>query len=180
MARSARDSWLSIVEGSKDYVGDCAEWKGAMHGKTPRIHVPADVLYPGSRKGTHTVRSALWSIKFGEPFPNGFVVRMRCMNDCCIADEHMRLVPRQQQAQEQARRGELRTVRSSISRISARRARSVLTVENVQEIRSSAESIDELAKRFGVSKWTIRSILSHRTWADVASNASVFAWRPAA
>lgn len=58
-----------------------------------------------------------------------------------------------------------------------------LDMNKAREIRRKVTeglSIKQLAQEFGVHRGTIRAVVQNRSWVEVASNASVFTWRPAA
>jgi hypothetical protein len=80
--------------------------------------------------------------------PAGLDLDHLCRTRACVNPEHLEPVTRT----ENARRG----------------AKTVLTVEQVREIRASTDSWSTLALRYGISKSGIANVKHRRTWKDVA------------
>lgn len=78
------------------------------------------------------------------PVPEGLVLDHLCRNRACVNPDHLEAVT----CAENIRRGEKAT----------------LTHDQVREIRRIGKASDELAARFGVTRWTLYDILNGRSW----------------
>lgn len=143
-------------------VGDCQEWTGKYHMGSPVFYsrsLPHGRLY---------VRRAAYEFRSGKPIPALHRVFDKCGNPRCVNAEHLvsldraRAVSRVVKAANQVKRG------AAISR--AMRAKSKLTIELVREIRASAESNSELAKKYGVHHSNISLIRLNKAWRETYAN----------
>lgn len=134
--------------------GDCLLWKGAMAtaGETPSI------WWDGKAQ---PVRRVLWAA-MGRRFIAGLAVGVTCNEPKCVAPEHL--------VQRRPRRlKELHPITRAKVSASARRLRSSLTEEAVQEIRLSDEPRKVIAARHSISVKSVEDIQKMRRWAPMTS-----------
>jgi len=159
----------------------CWIWKLALDRGHPKVHFVAPDT--GERKCMRGPRAA-WYLRGGEDIANGRIVfRLACCpNRDCVNPTHVKEGTMKERGTQIRRSGVLRNLPQSIEAATrvARTHRAKLTLEQVREIRSSPETCAELARRFGIAHSQISAIRRGEAWKDIASNASVFTWRPAA
>lgn len=88
--------------------------------------------------------------------PAGLVVRHKCRNRNCVNPDHLEIGTHRENALDRRRDGTQKEGEASTS--------SKLSEEEVLEIRQSTKSQRALAKRYGVGRRAIQSVLSRRTW----------------
>lgn len=154
--------------------GECWIWRGACNRCSgphpePRFWLPAQSRVVGV--------SGAWLLA-GKKLPRGYVVWRVCREPMCLNPEHMRSGTQADRGAWYAQRGLFRgdPHRSLTNAVAARR-RSVLTAEQVQQIRESKDTGRALSLLLGVSESVVsraRRGDTHRT----AAPSSVFTWRP--
>lgn len=157
----------------------CWHWKGALSDGYPHVWMTCpETGKQGSRSGT---RAAL--LLSGRPIPKGHIAYRRCDHLDCVNPAHISTGTKKEWGKWVQKTGKQKgnLQRTAANTANARRTRAKLSVEIVREIRSSNESGVALAARLGVCSQTISRVRTGRAWVDqVATNASVFSWRPAA
>lgn len=105
-----------------------------------------------------------------------------CRHRHCVNPNHSRVGTRHQHGEYVRKTGMLKNRPSKVAASKANgRGKSRITSELAREIRSRTEASNVLAQEYGVARSTIQAIKSGKHWReDVARNASVFNWRPAA
>lgn len=176
-----RNEWLHRLHETCEPVGDCLEWQGpTLKGKTPLVYVPKGFVLPEWGQHRQSARVVMWVLHHGNRPPAGSILRPRCLNDRCVAVEHMGILPRSKQAIEQSKRGEFCTPERHAAAINRARSRKTkLSIELAREIRASSEPARALAPRHGVSRATITAVRRGVLWPEVTNGASIFSWRPA-
>lgn len=94
----------------------------------------------------------------------------------CVNPAHARAETRAQHGAYLRRTGRATTEAKAKSAIRAAQRRRKLTLDQVREIRDSAEPIEALARKLGVSRFAVWSVRAGKTWRTPA--VSVFTWRP--
>ncbi len=140
--------------------GDCWLWTGAViNGEVPAMRLP------GSRK-IHAVRRLILEARGIKPGPRCAIAK--CDQKRCVRPAHAKAATRAE-VQERCTRILAHQQRPSRNaKLSAHsRKRGKLTPEQVDEIRSTTTSQEELAKRWGVSQdtiWKARKRLTYRDY----------------
>jgi hypothetical protein len=98
------------------------------------------------------------------PIPDGINVCHRCDNPCCINPSHLFLGTQADNIADKFAKGRGVTPRL----FGADHSQAKLTEADVLAIRASSASQSQMAKAFGVSKSTIGSIRTGKTWAKPA------------
>lgn len=153
---------------------ECWIWRNAMTGNG----VPSAV-----RNGKNiNPRRELLNLRRSIPVGRMLVI-CRCESKRCINPKHADVVSVRALRQSLGAAGAYAGSRATMRAI-ARKHRSTLDLEKVASIRArvadGSATRAELAREFGVTTQTISNIVLHKTWAEAANGASVFAWRPAA
>jgi hypothetical protein len=125
----------------------CLLWTGSLahHGYGQFI------VWRGGRWAPVRTHRWMWEQTYG-PIPEGLRVLHRCDIRACVEPTHLFLGTVADNQADMKAKGR---ARSGTAR---------LTVEQVAAIRASAEHVDILAARYGVSCWTVYDIRSGRTW----------------
>jgi len=116
------------------------------------------------------------SLHLKRPITLGLEVRHICHNPLCFNPDHLEegthvenmndmIIAKRQAAGK--RLSEVLVGKEHINGRGEKNGRSVLTSNQVLEIRKSVSSIGDLTKQYGVSKTTIRAILSRKIWKHV-------------
>jgi anaerobic selenocysteine-containing dehydrogenase len=92
------------------------------------------------------------------PIPSDLLVLHSCDMPCCVNPDHLRLGTHADNNQDTLVRDRHVTISGE------QQHSSKLTWDAVAEIRSSSETISELARRFGVSRRAIRFVKDGKTW----------------
>lgn len=124
-----------------------------------------------------TMSQALCITTKGRPLKENEYFRWKCKTPYCGNPEHNKCVTLSTLRKEQAGK-RVSAYRSKISK--TMRDRSVITDEQIAELRESSDTAAELAKRYGISRSYVNKLRAsvRRLPLDVAPNASVFHWRP--
>lgn len=138
-----------------DSDSDCLLWVGQTDARGYGI------LRSGSgRKRAHRL---VYELVHG-PIPPGLVIRHKCDTPECVEASHLEIGTQLDNVRDMFDRGRANKPKGSDN------AKSRLSEEQVREIRASYQPRTRgkgshcLAKRFGVSKPTIRAILSGESW----------------
>lgn len=127
---------------------DCWSWSGATRNGY-------GVLGRGRRdEGLVYAHRLAWELVNG-PIPEGMCVLHACDNRICTNPEHLWLGTKTDNNRDMSAKGR---------HVGGRR----LTVEQVREIRRSADRVRVLSERFGVSVSAIYQVRSGRNWGKVA------------
>jgi hypothetical protein len=134
--------WSKVDVGSPD---TCWPWKGGGNlygefkhgGKTLRAHRVAYVMVYGA-------------------VADGVVIRHACDNPACCNPAHLSPGTHAQNVRDRVERKR--------SALGERSGRAILTESQAREILASTETAAALAVRFGVSKYTIYSLLQGKSW----------------
>jgi hypothetical protein len=133
----------------------CWQWRYACNSQgTPQA------WFPG-RGITTSVTSIAHSISKGCEIPKGKLWRPFCAESHCVNPEHQRYTTRGR-----VMKGEKSAVHVMKITI-ARRGRSKLTPEAVEDIRSSTDTLHSAAARHGVTRSTISRIRLGRCWREI-------------
>lgn len=141
--------------------GDCLVWIGA------KDTYGAPVMRVTGWRKIHPVRRILASLD-GQDI-DGKLMAVTC--DCKDCIRHIKPVTRKALQKKTARENPYAQsiVRNKRISDSARERMAKLTIEAVQEMRSSGLSSRAASKQYGVAQSTASDILSHRTWRTYAS-----------
>lgn len=99
-----------------------------------------------------------WELNRG-PIPEGLFVLHRCDNPPCVNPWHLFLGTSQDNMDDMTKKG--RQTRGEKTNTAK------LTHSEVRLIRASSDRGAVLARRFGVSKWTVYAVLNRVTWKHV-------------
>ena len=151
--QTAEERFWSKVDKS----GDCWEWIGRKDEK-------GYGRFDGFRLNQLAHRAA-WELMNGR-IPEGMGVLHRCDNPCCVrADNHLFLGTQMDNVKDMLTKGRNNNVRGQ------QNGNTTLTEADVREIKrlyfSKECGVVELAKRFGVSRVTIRNIYIGKTWSHL-------------
>lgn len=175
-AMAAFDAWRSEVKAksgrfSLDWVkarctedGDCLIWKN----RTSEDGRPLARSYQGDGKRgtTRDVARAHWEAVNG-PVPEGLFVASSCGNPRCLNLEHRELIDRSEVNRRAWRKPDVRARR--LVKITERsRGRGKLTLELARDIRSSGETLKEVAARLGISIETASNVRRGEAWREVS------------
>lgn len=138
-------------EEDRGYGSNCWVW---------RRHVNA---HGSPQDGTtgQTGYRLLWD-RWMEPPPKGLIPVPVCGERLCVNPFHMRLMTRS----ESIRYYQGKPTGERLKRMIERSAK--LSYEQVRHVRTSDESDEELAARYGVAARTIKDVRDRRTWREVA------------
>lgn len=101
-----------------------------------------------------------WELNRG-PIPDGLCVLHRCDTPLCCNPNHLFLGDKSDNVQDAISKGRWP------SKTGENNVRAKITAQVVRVIRASAKSAAELARQFSISKPTISSIRSRRTWKHI-------------
>jgi hypothetical protein len=144
------DQTLQRLESKINKTGDCWLWTSATTIKGYGVIRIKQKIYYAHR---------VMYILYNGAIPDGLDVRHKCRNKC-VNPEHLEIGTRSQNCQDMIRDGtDCHGERSPTAK---------LTAEQVLEIRRRFnESTIDLAKEFGVGRWTIREIITRRSWKHI-------------
>ena len=134
---------------------ECWNWTGARmksgwHGEW------------NSSNGIELVHRAAWRLMKG-PIPGKLCVLHRCDNPICVNPTHLFLGTQRENMKDMWAKGR---AKPGVS-LGEKHGMSKVTVEKVNEIRSSSMSGKELAAKFGITPTTVCDIRKFRTWKHV-------------
>lgn len=149
---------MTLIEKIQRHVtieGDCLEWRGCMNGSIPTMKHDGKVA---------NVRR-LVMIERGVPM-KGFIATYTCGNPMCVNPEHTARSSRAQMnrrimADMSSATNALRSKR--IAEVK-RRTDAKLSQADVEQIRASGDTHQDLATRFGISKSIIGRIKRGEMW----------------
>lgn len=137
-----------------DKSGDCWVWKGCVdrngYGQA-HLH--------GRGVGAHR---AAWMLTFG-PIPSGQCVCHRCDNPSCVHPDHLFLGTHEENMIDMKKKGRLgRASDSGVRKLKAS------DVPLIRERAANGEPRDSIARSFGVTRGTIRRVITRKAWGHVA------------
>lgn len=135
-------------------------WVGAFAGIVPRIWAP-DYTKGGAMTSQAGPR-AVWHVKTGKAIPEGFRVFRTCDRVGCIAPHCITCQDPTERGREVSASGVLKgSVRHRVNSRKTGRARSKLSPELIETIKTSPELGYVLAGRLGLSKTTVSKVRKH-------------------
>lgn len=151
---SSLEALIERVLAKTEEYGDCLMWTGAMTSKT----VPV-ISLDGT---TQPVRRALWS-KMGKPIMPGRGIVASCGHAACVEPAHFEQVKRGRPI------GSKLTPSHRANIATARRERSLLTIEDVRAIRAAEDrkAAIALGEAKGIGFSMVGKIVTHRHWKEV-------------
>lgn len=129
----------------------CHLWLGSDRNGYPFIQV---------RGRRIRLNRLILSKKIGRPLTKRELALHSCDVRCCINEAHIHVGDNNQNMKELWER-------DPPDRRGHNNGNSVLTVDDVIEIRKSSSSLLALSRRFGVSKDQIRNVINHKCWKHV-------------
>jgi hypothetical protein len=159
----------------------CWHWRLAISQGSPRVHVKHPAL-PGDNKSTMRGRRAALLLATGRDLPKGqfAYARLCCAASDCVNPKHARAGTRAEHGEWLRKTGKVKNLlsKSAASRRTwDKRGRKVSSAMR-DEILSSDETYEALAKRLGVSKFVVYQVRKGITHSTALPGASVFNWRP--
>lgn len=160
-----------------DDICGCWLWQlSAIDGNSPKVHVrtpEGNRIMRGRRAAVYLSGRRICAGQVAYPADE-------CRNEMCVNPDHACVGSKALAGAALRRTGRMRNIPSKIA--AARKAWDQrgrkITPEMAAEIRSSTESTHELAKRMGLSQFTIWSCRVGQTHKGVVAGASAFTWRP--
>lgn len=142
-------------------VGDCWEWQGALQPKAPT---------PVMRFKQRTSQVRRFIAEHQGKSLKGKLATCKCRNELCVNPDHVVVVTRKklQEMVSQERQYTSNPVRMKKLAEKAR-AKSKLTPELVEEIRSADGPQRAIAMRYGITQAAVSSIKRGRTWKDYSN-----------
>lgn len=167
-------------------VGECLEWTG--HFGTGRNSKMPVICTRGQRRERIrlSVPALVWQAAHGPVPPGKLVYRHHCCNWRCVRLEHLRCGKRGDQLHRRGQlglAGHMQCTRAALTLAARSRSTTVHSMEQARAVRSlAADGIPDplIAWATGVGLSMVSDIRSGKAWAEQASAASVFGWRPAA
>ena len=154
----------------------CWHWRGAFRKTTGGKMVPVTFL-PALKSTVTVMRAAVLLSRGMQSMSSKQCVWADCMRSDCCNPGHMRVGTRGQMAAHQIKNGAGRTRASYIAgSIKSARARSKVTLEQIEGFRRSGISAKDLAEQAGISVSHAYRILRVKHWKPkpVLAGASVF------
>lgn len=164
-----------ILRSVCDCVGECMLWRlGVTSSKVPTARIDGK---------TANVRRYVYEVIYGRTPRPGYWITTRCGDHRCLAPGCLIQRSPSDSIALAYRKGR----RSAASEYAARRAAAVrqgitkLTMDDAREIRRLCQTMSnqEIARKYGVSRSTVRDIRAGSAWREAQAASSVFAWRPA-
>ncbi len=157
MKSLAERFWTKVDKTNED---GCWVWTGSKdrYGYG-RIGMKKNGKWTGYNRATRVI----WELTYG-PIPNGLLLCHHCDNPPCVRIDHLYLGTKSTNARDAIASGLWN------ARTGNRHPKAKLSVAKAVEIRNLSQagsSQRELAKKFGVSRRTIRACLSRITWKEV-------------
>jgi len=153
---------------------DCWIWKlSCTGGKYPKM----SVLVDGKAITTTGIKGAM--LASGVVFKPGHVAyHYKCTNHKCVNPAHIRVGTQRDKWEHIKESGWMQgdPLRQALN-TRIKRSASKLT-PHVEEIRSSSETAEDIAKRLGCCSAAVRHIRAYRTHKPEIKGSSVFGWRP--
>lgn len=145
---------------------DCWLWQGAVHYRTGY----GSIKVHGHPMNTHR---AMWIAMYG-PLDDGMMVGQHCDVHRCVRPSHLFAGTRADAMRNARLKGRLNWPMQDRRRgqfVGSVNGQSKLTEDNVREIRAKYETggwtMDELAKRFGVTRSNVYQVVHRKTWKHV-------------
>ena len=142
--------WLNLVKGP-----DCWEWTGckygAGYGKMQTGYAKAGLAHRFS-----------YEMHFGK-IPPGMSVMHKCDNPGCVNPAHLSVGTHAENMADMEAKGRDRKVGSK----GTKNASAKISEETVRAIRSSKESQNAIARRYGISQASVSNILLGRSWKHI-------------
>lgn len=144
-------------------VGDCWEWQGYF----------TSTGQPGVRwhsNNTSARRVALQLVNPTPPEPGQDYALCTCGNPRCINPKHARWASKSE-CMLAGHRKNLRSDLPRAAKIAAtqRATRAKITMAQAQDIRTSTDTLVQLAARYGISRNYVSRIRAHQAWRDYTS-----------
>ena len=145
-------------------VGDCWEWQGYF----------TSTGQPGVRwhsNNTSARRVALQLVNPTPPEPGQDYALCTCGNPRCINPKHARWASKSE-CMLAGHRKNLRSDLPRAAKIAAtqRATRAKITMAQAQDIRTSTDTLVQLAARYGISRNYVSRIRAHQAWRDYTSH----------
>ena len=143
-------------------VRKCWEWQGAFQkrGRTPVMRVDDKVF--GVRR--------LIAQHLGLDLREGLLATCRCRNWACVNPDHIQTVTRKVLQRRIGKKVNFRLNLLQKKKLSERmRKRGKLNEQIAKEIRECTEPLEEIAQRYGVSRFTVRAIQRGEAWRDYSN-----------
>lgn len=152
---------LRIVQDRCECVADCWVWQNYIGGSGPEMQWDGKPRY---------VRRLVYAQNHGGMVPEGKVVTPRCGNKRCVSPACLMAVPLRVAQKMAAKRGAYSNPARLLRANETKRARSHITQEKVDRIRSFEGTAKEAAEREGVSWSHAKAIRRGDARADVVGN----------
>lgn len=135
-------------------------WVGAFSRGVPRIWAPD--FSKGGKMSSQPGARAVWHVKTGKPIPAGWRVFATCEVDGCIAPQCIACQHPAERGAQIAATGVLKgSIRHRVNSRKTGRARSKLTPELIERIKTDPEKGYVLAQKLGISKSTVSKVRKH-------------------
>lgn len=121
---------------------DCWPWAGALVRGVPCLNWKNAKLY---------AKRVMWSLDRKKPVPAGLCIVNSCDDRMCINPRHLKTATRSYLKRELAKTGKLNPPGFAAKISAIKRAKSKLTDEAVQDIRTSGDKPQDAAKKHGCS-----------------------------
>jgi hypothetical protein len=139
---------------------DCWLWAGCRSGRAGY-----GVLYHDGLR-THATHLSVF-LATGEWPPKGMIVCHKCDNPPCVNPDHLFVGTYKDNAQDCVAKGRHRdSLRPNWLR-GSQHGQAKLTEDNVLAIRASDERPSVLARKYGVSMYTIRMVVQRKYWRHI-------------
>lgn len=135
----------------------CWLWTGALSGSMGYGFMRR---FPGEHASYKYAHRFSWEHHHG-PVPDGMHVLHKCDIPTCVNPDHLFLGTLADNMRDCKRKGRMPDRRGDNA------GRAILSSSDIPYIRESSESLRTLARKFGVEKTTIWSILHRRSWAHI-------------
>lgn len=141
--------WSKVISTKKN---DCHEWIGSCVGGYGSFRLN------GKIQKAHRLA---YQNKIGD-IPTGMIVMHTCDNRACVNVNHLRLGTVLDNNRDRDEKGRHIALRGESHGMSKLIRCGVLEIKKLQ--RAHAKEINQLAKRLGIAKTTIRDVMNGRTW----------------
>jgi hypothetical protein len=140
----------------------CWLWEGHLNAKTGYGRMYGNIRGATAHWSAHRAAYLLYK---GD-IPDGMQVCHRCDNRACVNPDHLFLGTATDNMQDASKKGRLdwKGMRPVPDQKGEKHPMAKLTREAVEYIRSSDESQNQLAKRFGVKQASIWRVIHRKTW----------------
>lgn len=157
--RSLSDRFHEKVRRSND----CWEWVGAIH----HSGYGAIKAEGGRSSPMIAAHRVAWLLCFGE-IPVDMSVLHKCDNRSCVRPDHLFLGTQQDNVDDCISKGRNRCGRLCGEDNGCAKLKEIQVLEIRREYREKRKMPTELSRLFGVSRQTVKDIISYRKWRHVA------------